>query len=53
MEVKRREMRHLGERLQFQELIQMLIDVLRDAVHAIDVHIAASWGVHRGREMRN
>src|SRR5258707_8969073 len=53
MEMKRREVRNLGERLQIQELIQMLIDVLRDTVHAIDVQMAASGSIHRYRGVRS
>ncbi len=53
MEVKRREVRNLGEGLQIQELIEMLIDVLRDTVHAIDVHIAASGSMDRHRQRRS
>src|SRR5258708_27275367 len=52
MEMKRREVRNLSQRLEIQELIQMLIDVLRNAVHAIDVHVAASGGIHRDRDLR-
>ena len=42
MKVKRREVRNFGEGIEIQILIEMLIDVLGDTMHSIDVHIAAS-----------
>ena len=46
MEVKRREVGYFGERLKIQVLIEMLIDIRGDAMHAIEIYIAASERIH-------
>ena len=40
MKMEWREVRNFGESFKIQELIDILIDVFDNAVHAIDVHIA-------------
>lgn len=47
MEVKRRKVRDFRQRLEVQELIEMLIDVLGYPMHAIDIHIAAFEDTYR------
>ena len=48
--MERREVRDFGERLEVQVLIQMLIDVFSDSMHAIDIDIAALGRVARHRD---
>jgi len=47
MEMKGRKVRDARQGFEVQELIQMLIDVLRHPMHAIDIHISASERAHR------
>ena len=50
MKMERRKVRDFGERLEVQVLIQMLIDVFSDSMHAIDIDIAALGRTARHRE---
>ena len=43
-------MRYFGERLEIQILIQVLIDMLNDSMHAIDIDIAALGRIARHRD---
>src|SRR5450631_1479157 len=49
MEMKRRKVRNPGQRLQVEKLVEVLIDVVCYAMHAIDIHIAAFLCAHRSR----
>ena len=52
MKMEWREMRDFSESLEIQKLIDVLIDVLDDAVHAIDIHLEALGRAFRHCNLR-
>jgi hypothetical protein len=44
---ERREVGNLSERFQIQILIEVLVNISGDTMHAIQVYVAASGRVHR------